>query len=166
MLLLCKQAQIQVSPLLEPNDSDNDSPKTFFDTKIGNAFLDKNDKSLAQTHISRKSADTRSSPRHRLSELLALWSQVSDANAFSVFPVLKNLDAQGHIIPQYDGIHLFYMQQMIKPVTMYGPHSPFTEELLNVVASSIGNVIPCDWRTLIKLSLNWNIFNWQCGFMI
>ena len=140
MLLLCKQAQIQVSPLLEPNDSDNDSPKMFFDTKIGNAFLDKNGK--WQTHISKKSAVTRSPPRHRLSELLALQSQVSDADGFSVFPVLRNPDAQGHIIPQYDGIHLFYMQQMKKAVTMCGPHSPFTKELLNVVASSIGNVIP------------------------
>ena len=44
----------EVSPLLEPNDSNNDSPKMFFDTKTGNALLDNNDKSLAQTHICRK----------------------------------------------------------------------------------------------------------------
>ena len=36
---------------------------------------------------------------------------------------------------------------------MYGPHSPVTKELLNVVASSIGNVIPYDWQTLIKALL-------------
>ena len=33
---------------------------------------------------------------------------------------------------------------------MYGPHSPVTKELLNVVASSIGNFILYDWRVLIK----------------
>ena len=36
---------------------------------------------------------------------------------------------------------------------MYGPFSPVTKELLNVVASSIGNFIPYDWRTLIKALL-------------
>ena len=36
---------------------------------------------------------------------------------------------------------------------MYGPHSPVTKELLNVVASSIGNFIPYDWQTLIKALL-------------
>ena len=61
------------------------------------------------------------------------------------FPVLRNPDTQGHLIPQYDGINLFYMQQMKKAITMYGPHLPFTKELLNVVASSIGNFIPYDW---------------------
>ena len=45
------------------------------------------------------------------------------------------------------------MQQRTKAVTMYGPHSPVTKELLNVVASSIGNFIPYDWRTLIKALL-------------
>jgi len=42
------------------------------------------------------------------------------------------------------------MQQMKKAVTMYGPHLPFTKELLNVVASSIGNFILYDWQVLIK----------------
>ena len=82
--------------------------------------------------------------------MLALQSQVSETDGFSPFPVLRNPDAQGHIIPQYDGINFFYMQQMKKAVTMYGPHSPVTKELLNVVASSIGNLIPYDWRTLIS----------------
>ena len=76
---------------------------------------------------------------------MALRSQISDANGFSVFLVLRNPDAQGHIIPQYDNINLFYMQQMKKAITMYGPHSPFIKEVLNVVASSIGNFIPYDW---------------------
>ena len=81
---------------------------------------------------------------------MALRSQISDANGFSVFLVLRNPDAQGHIIPQYDNINLFYMQQMKKAITMYGPHSSFTKELSNVVASSIGNFILYDWRILIK----------------
>ena len=59
------------------------------------------------------------------------------------------------------------MQQMKKAVTMYDPHLPFTKELLNVVASSIGNFILYDWRVLTKLALNQeNIFNGQCGFKI
>ena len=66
------------------------------------------------------------------------------------FPVLRNPDTQGHLIPQYDGINLFYMQQMKKAVTMYGAHLPFTKELLNIVASSIGNFILYDWQVLIK----------------
>ena len=85
--------------------------------------------------------------------MLALQSQVSEANGFSIFPVLRNPDAQGPIIPQYDGINLFYMQQMKRAIIMYSPHPPFTKELLNVVASSIGNFIPNDWRTLIKAVL-------------
>ena len=99
---------------------------------------------MAQTHICKKSALTRSLLRQKLSESLALQSQVSNTNAFCIFPVLRNPDAQGHIIPQYDGINLFYMQQMKKGITMYGPHSPFTKEFLNVVASSIGNFTPYD----------------------
>ena len=124
---------LKVPPLLEPNDSGNNSPKTPFDIKTNNTFL--NDNNLP----------THSPSRQRLSELLALQSQVSEANGFSAFPVLRNPDAQGHIIPQYDGINLFYMQQMKKAITIYGPHLPFTKELLNVVASSIGNFIPYDW---------------------
>ena len=85
--------------------------------------------------------------------MLALQSQVSEAHGFSAFPVFRNPDAQGHIIPQYDGINLFYMQQMKKGITLYGPHSPFTKVLLNSITSSIGNFIPHDWRTLIKALL-------------
>ena len=46
----------KVSPLLEPNDSNSDSPETLFDTKTGNTFPDNNDESLAQTHICKKIA--------------------------------------------------------------------------------------------------------------
>ena len=42
------------------------------------------------------------------------------------------------------------MQQMKKAVTMYGPHSPFTRENLNAMASSIGTFIPYDGWILIK----------------
>ena len=139
--------------MLEPNGSNNDSPETLFDIKTGNTFLDNNGKSLAQTHIYKKLALTHSPPRQRLSELLALQSQVSEANGFSIFPVLRNPDTQGHIIPQYDGINLFHMQQMKKAITLYGPHLPFTRELLNIVASSNGNIFPYDWRILIKALL-------------
>ena len=45
------------------------------------------------------------------------------------------------------------MQQMKKSVAMYGPHFPFTKELLNAVASSIGNFIPYDWQILVKALL-------------
>ena len=141
--------------MLEPNDSGSDSPKTPFDIKTDNTFLNNNNLPI------------HSPSRQRLSELLALQSQVSAADGFSAFPVLRNPDTQGHIIPQYDGINLFHMQQMKKAITMYGPHSPFTRELLNVVASSIGNFILYDWRVLTKLALNQeNIFNGQCGFKI
>ena len=65
---------LKVSPLLEPNDSDNDSPETLFDTKTGNTFLDNNEESLTQTHTCKKSTFTRSPPQQRLSGLLALQS--------------------------------------------------------------------------------------------
>ena len=84
----------KVSLFLEPNDSD-DSPETLFDTKTGNTFLDNNDKSLIQTHFCRKSALIRSPPQQRLSEFLALQSQVSDADGFSIFPVLETLTLKG-----------------------------------------------------------------------
>ena len=123
-----------------------------FDTKTGNTFLD-NNKSLAQTRICKKSAFTCSPSWQRLSELLALQSQVSEANGFSAFPILRNPDAQGHIIPLYEAINFFLMQQMKKAVVMYGPHSPFTKELLNAMTSSVENFIPYDWKILIKALL-------------
>ena len=103
----------KISSLLEPNDSDN-SPETLLDTKTDQTFLDNNDKSLTQTYIYKKSTFTHSPLRQSLSKLLALQSQVSKANSFSAFPVLKNPDAQGHIIPQYKDINFFHIQQMKK----------------------------------------------------
>ena len=50
-------------------------------------------------------------------------------------------------------VYLFYRQKMKKAVTIYGPHSPFTKELPNAVASSIGNFIPYDWQILVKALL-------------
>ena len=74
--------------------------------------------------------------------MLALQSPVSEADGFSAFPVLRNVDAQGQIIPQYEVINFFHMQQMKKAVTMYGPHSPFTRLILNAMVSSIGILFP------------------------
>lgn len=119
----------KVSPSLEPNDSDNGSLKAPFNIKTDNTFQNNNNLPTS---------------RQRLSELLALQSQVSEANGFSAFPVLRNVEAQGQIIPRYEGINFFHMQQMKKAVTMYGPHSPFTREILNAMASSIGIFIPYD----------------------
>ena len=92
----------KVSPLLEPNDSGSDSPKTPFDIKTDNTFLNNNNLPI------------HSPSRQRLSELLALQSQVSAADGFSAFPVLRNPDTQGHIIPQYEGINFYHMQQIKK----------------------------------------------------
>ena len=82
--------------------------------------------------------------------MLALQSQVSEAEGFSTLPVLRNVDVQGQITPQYEGINLFHMQQVRKAITLYGPHSPFTREILNAMASSIGTFICYDWQILIK----------------
>ena len=65
---------LKVSPLLEPNDSDTDSPETLSDTKTGTTFLDNNEESLTQTHTCKKSTFTRFPPQQRLSGLLALQS--------------------------------------------------------------------------------------------
>ena len=77
--------------------------------------------------------------------MLALQSQVSGADDFSAFPVLRNANTQGQIIPQYEGINFSHMQQMKKAVTMCGPHPSFTREILNAMVSSIGTFIPYDW---------------------
>ena len=74
----------KVSPLIEPNDSGNNSLKTPFNVKTDNTFLNNNNLPPS---------------RQKLSKLLALQSQVSEANGFSAFPVLRNADAQGQIIP-------------------------------------------------------------------
>ena len=33
-------------------------------------------------------------------------------------------------------------------INMYGPHLPFTKELLNAMTSSTGNFVPYDWQLL------------------
>ena len=113
-----------VSPLLEPNDSGNYS-KTPFDIKTNNTFLNNNN------------LPTHSPSQQRLSELLALQSEVSEADGFSAFPVLRNPDIQGNIMLQYEGINFYHMQQIKKAITMYRLHSPFTKVLLNSITSSI-----------------------------
>ena len=74
-----------------------------------------------------------------------MQSRVSEADDLFAFPVLGNVYAQGQLIPQYEGTDFSHVQQMKKAITIYGPHSPFTKELLNVMASYIGNFIPYDW---------------------
>ena len=111
--------------MLEPNDSGNYSPKTPFDIKTNNTFLNNNN------------LPTQYPSPQRLSELLALQSQVSEADGFSAFPILRNPDAQGHIMLQYEGINFYHMQQIKKAITMYRLHSPFTKVLLNSITSSI-----------------------------
>ena len=113
-------------------------PKTPFNIKTDNTFLNDNNLPASQ---------------QRLSELLALQLQVSEAEGFSAFPVLRNGDAQGKITPQYEGINLFHIQPVKRAITLYGPHSPFTREILNALGSNIGNFIPYDWRILIKALL-------------
>ena len=72
---------------------------TSFDIKTNNTFLNKNN------------LPTHSPSWQRLSELLALQSQVSETDGFSAFPVLRNPDAQGHIIPQYECIIIIIILQ-------------------------------------------------------
>ena len=84
----------KVLSTLRRNDSDNDS------SEADNTFLDDNDKPLAHTRIYEKPLSTHPPSRQRLSELLALQSRVSEADDFSTFPVLRNPNAQGQIIPQ------------------------------------------------------------------
>ena len=67
--------------------------------------------------------------------------------------MLGNVYAKGQLISQYEGIDFSHRQEMKKAVTVYSPHSPFTKELLNSMASSSENFIPYDWRILIKALL-------------
>ena len=81
-------ANPKVSLFLELNDSD-DSPETLCDTKTGNTFLDNNAMSLAQIHICKKLLPTHSPLRQRHSDLLALQSQVSEADGFFCLPSFR-----------------------------------------------------------------------------
>ena len=71
-----------------------------------------------------------------------MQTRVSEADDLFAFPVLGNVYAQGQLILQYEGIEFSYVQEMKMAVTVYSPHPPFTEELLNAMASSTGNFIP------------------------
>ena len=67
--------------------------------------------------------------------------------------MLKNVNAQGQLIPQYEDLYFSHIQQMKKAITMYVPHSPFIKKLLNTMTSSIENFIPYDLQILIKALL-------------
>ena len=90
----------KVSPSIKPNNFDKDSPKTPFNIKTDNTFLNNNNLPASQ---------------QRLSELLALQLQVSEAEGFSAFPVLKNVSSQVQITPQYEGINLFTYNKWKRP---------------------------------------------------
>ena len=79
-----------------------------------------------------------------LSDILALQSRVSEADDLFAFPVLKNVNAQRQLIPQYEDIDFSHMQQMKKAVTIYCSHLLFTKKLLNAMTSSIKIFIPYD----------------------
>ena len=67
--------------------SDNDSSDALFETKANNTFFDDNDKPLTHTHIYEYRWSTHSPLWQRLSDLLALQSQVSEANDLFAFPI-------------------------------------------------------------------------------
>ena len=112
-------------------------------------FFDDNDKPLTHTHIYENRWSTHSPLRWRLSDLLALQSQISESDDLFAFPVLRNFNAQGQLIPQYEDLYFSHIQQMKKAITMYVPHSPFIKKLLNTMTSSIENFIPYDLQILI-----------------
>ena len=132
------------------DESDDDSSDALFDTKVNNAFCDDTDKPLTHTHIFENRRSTHSPSRWRLSDLLALQSRVYEADDLFAFPVLKNVNAQRQLIPQYEDIDFSHMQQMKKAVTIYCSHLLFTKKLLNAMTSSIKIFIPYDWQILIK----------------
>ena len=73
-----------------------------------------------------------------------MQSQVSEADDIFAFPVLRNVNTQGQLIPQYEDIDFSHMQQMKKAVTIYCSHLLFTKKLLNAMTSSIKIFIPYD----------------------
>ena len=97
---------------------------------------------------------------------LSCWlCNLESLRPIQAFPILRNVNAQGQIIPQYEGFDFSHRQQMKKAVIMYGPHSPFTKELLNTMASSIGNFVPYDWQLLIRALLKpGEYFQWTMWF--
>ena len=112
----------KVSSIWGQDKFDNDFSDALFDTKVNNAFCDDTDKPLTHTHIFENRRSTHSPSRWRLSDLLALQSRVYEADDLFAFPVLKNVNAQRQLIPQYEDIDFSHMQQMKKAVTVYGLH--------------------------------------------
>ena len=93
LVSLATGTKLKVPSIHEQNDSNNDSSESLFVTKADNGFLDNKDKPLARTHIYEKKISTHSPSQQRLSELLDLQSQVSGADGFSTFLVLRNVNA-------------------------------------------------------------------------
>ena len=60
-----------------------------------------------------------------------MQSRVSEVNDLLAFFVLGNVYAEGQLIPEYERIDFSHMQQVKMGVTLYGPHSPYTKELLH-----------------------------------
>ena len=75
-------------------DTENNSSESLLDTKADNTFLDDNHKPLAHTCIYEKILSTHSPSTRRLSELLALQSQISQADGLSAFPVFEKLSTE------------------------------------------------------------------------
>ena len=88
----------KVPSIQEQDDPDDNSSEALFDTKADNTFLDDNDKPLARTCIYEKILSTHSPSRQRLSELLALQSQTSEADGFSAFPIFEKLSTKEFMI--------------------------------------------------------------------
>ena len=78
----------------EQDDPDDDSSEALFDTMADNNFLDDNEKPLTCTRIYEKILSTHSPSTRRLSELLALQSQISQADGLSAFPVFEKLSTE------------------------------------------------------------------------
>ena len=84
---LVKGTKPKVPSIQGQDKSDDDSSDALFDTKANNTFFDDNDKLLTHTHIYENRRSTHSPSRQRLSDLLALQSQVSEANDLFAFPI-------------------------------------------------------------------------------
>ena len=129
-LPLVMGTKTKVPSIRGQNQSDDDSSDALFDTKANNSFFADN-KPLTHTHIYENRRSTHCPSWRSRSDLLALQSRLSEADELLVFLVLGDVNTEGQLIPEYECIEFSHMQQMKKAVTVYGPHSPFTKELLN-----------------------------------
>ena len=103
------------------NESDDDSSAALT-LKPTILFFNDNNKPLTHTHIYEYRRATHSPSRQ---SFLIYWlcNLESEADDLFAFPVLRNINAQGQLIPQHEYIDFSHMQQMKKAVTMYGPYS-------------------------------------------